>query len=203
MLRPLLHLEYENKLFSGSVGTLYIERSFLMGKKQNFTYQLVVMAFLIALEIIFTRFLSFQLPMVRVGFGFLPVAVAAIMFGPIWAGVGYVIGDILGMILFPAAGYFPGFTLSAFVTGFLFGVVLHKKDITLKRTFVAAFIVLTVVSLGLDTLWLSITLGKGFFALLPARIIKALVMVVIEPLTITLVWNKVVSKVPSVKANIA
>lgn len=174
-----------------------------MKKKQNFTHQLVVMAFLIALEIIFTRFLSFQLPMVRVGFGFLPVAVAAIIFGPLWAGIGYVIGDILGMMLFPTAGYFPGFTLSAFITGFLFGVVLHKKDITLKRTFVAAFIVLTVVSLGLDTLWLSITLGKGFFALLPARIVKALVMVVIEPLTITLVWNKIVSKVPSVKANIA
>lgn len=33
MLRPLLHLEYENRLFSGSVGTLYIERSFFDEKK--------------------------------------------------------------------------------------------------------------------------------------------------------------------------
>ena len=174
-----------------------------MEKKQNFTYQLVVMAFLIALEIIFTRFLSFQLPMVRVGFGFLPVAVAAIMFGPIWAGIGYTIGDLLGMFLFPTAGYFPGFTLSAFVTGLLFGLILHKKEITIKRTFIAAFFVITIVSLGMDTLWLSIILGKGFFALLPARIVKAVVMVIVEPLTITLVWNKIISKIPSVRTNIS
>ena len=69
-------------------------------KKANLTYQLIVMAFLIALEIVFTRFLSIQLPIARIGFGFLPVAVTAIMFGPIKAGICYAIGDVLGMLIF-------------------------------------------------------------------------------------------------------
>ena len=106
-----------------------------MSKKHNFTYQLVVMAFLVALEIIFTRFLSINLPIARIGFGFLPVAITAIMFGPIWAALCYTVGDLLGMMIFPTGQFFPGFTLSAFITGLLYGILLYKKDITIKRAF--------------------------------------------------------------------
>ena len=72
------------------------ERSFFMEQKSN-TKRLVVLAFLIALEIILTRFCSIQTPIVRIGFGFLPVAMMGILYGPIWAGIGYAIGDLLGM----------------------------------------------------------------------------------------------------------
>ena len=56
-----------------------------MEQKSN-TKRLVVLAFLIALEIILTRFCSIQTPIVRIGFGFLPVAMMGILYGPIWAG---------------------------------------------------------------------------------------------------------------------
>ena len=44
---------------------------------------------------------------------------------PISAGVAYAIGDILGMMIFPSGSYFPGFTLTAFLTGVIYGVVLY------------------------------------------------------------------------------
>lgn len=204
MLRPLLHLEYENRLFSGSVGKHYILKGvFLMSKKHNFTYQLVVMAFLVALEIIFTRFLSINLPIARIGFGFLPVAITAIMFGPIWAALCYTVGDLLGMMIFPTGQFFPGFTLSAFITGLLYGILLYKKDITIKRAFFAAFIVLTCITLCLNTYWLHILMGKGFIAILPTRISEAILMLFVQGITIPFVWNNVISKVPSVKANLS
>ena len=46
------------------------------------TADLVIMAFLIALEIVLTRFCSINTPILRIGFGFLPVAMLGIMYGP-------------------------------------------------------------------------------------------------------------------------
>lgn len=169
-------------------------------RKNNLTYQLIVMAFLIALEIIFTRFLSIQLPIARIGFGFLPVAVTAIMFGPIKAGICYAIGDVLGMLLFPSAAYFPGFTLSAFITGILYGIILYGHKVTGKRAFFAAFCVLLTITVFLNTFWLYLIMGKGFWALIPTRLAEAGLMLVVQTVTIPLVWNQVIVKLPHVQS---
>ena len=92
--------------------------------------KLVEISLLIALEVILTRFCSIYTGVLRIGFGFLPVAIIAMMYGPISAGVAYAIGDILGMMIFPCGSYFPGFTLTAFLTGVIYGVVLYKHPKT-------------------------------------------------------------------------
>ena len=170
-------------------------------KKRNFTYQLVVMAFLISLEIILTRFLSINMPIVRIGFGFLPVAVTAIMFGPLWSAACYAVGDVLGMLIFPSGAYFPGFTLSAFITGAIYGLIFYRKDVTFKRAFVAAALILVSITLGLNTYWLHIIMGKGFWAILPTRILNGVIMLVVQTVTIPVVWNKVISRLPHMKEN--
>ena len=169
-----------------------------MANKSN-TTRLVIMAFLIALEIILTRFCSINTAILRIGFGFLPVAMAGIMFGPWWDAVGYNIGDLLGMMIFPTGAYFPGFTLTAFITGFVFGFFLHGKDITWKRVLPASLIIVLGLNLVLDTVWLSILMGDGFIALLPTRILKCVVMLQIHLLLIPLVWNRIISKLPYIK----
>lgn len=164
-------------------------------KKDSFTTQLVVMALLIALEIILTRFLSIETPTMRFGFGFLPVAIMAILYGPWWTGAAGVVGDLVGMTLLPKAAFFPGFTLTAFLTGVIFGLLLYNKPITLKRTFVAALAVNVICSLCLDTLWLSIMYGDSFLVLLPLRLVKAAIMIPLETVLIYLVWTRAVSKI--------
>ena len=151
---------------------------------------LCVLAFFIALEIILTRFCSINTPIVRIGFGFLPVAMVGILFGPVWAGVCYAIGDILGYLIFPAGPFFPGFTLTAFLTGLTYGVVLYKKTITWKRTFFAALIVCCVFNLCLDTCWLQILYGQGVIAMLPGRFLKVAVMVPTQTFLIRFVWGR-------------
>lgn len=166
-----------------------------MGTKSN-TTRLVVMAFLIALEIILTRFCSINTPILRIGFGFLPVAMMGIMYGPLWSGIGYAIGDVLGMMIFPSGTYFPGFTLTAFLTGFAFGLFLHNKNITWKRVLPASLIILLGVNLCLDTFWLSILMGNAFIALIPTRILKCVLMLPVHLILIPLVWNRILSKLP-------
>lgn len=164
-------------------------------KKSSFTTQLVVMALLVALEIILTRFLSIETPTLRIGFGFLPVAVMAILYGPWWTGAAGVAGDLIGMTLMPKAAFFPGFTLTAFLTGVFYGLFLHKKEITWLRVLAASAFVNVVCSLGLDTLWLSIMYGDAFLALLPFRLVKAAIMIPLQTVLVYLVWNKGLKKI--------
>ena len=94
--------------------------------KNNSVKKLVEISLLIALEVILTRFCSINTATLRIGFGFLPIAIIAMMYGPLSAGVAYALGDLLGMMIFPNGSYFPGFTLTAFLTGVIYGLVLFK-----------------------------------------------------------------------------
>ncbi|MBB6217318.1 ECF transporter S component (folate family) [Anaerosolibacter carboniphilus] len=157
--------------------------------------KMVFLSLFIALEVVLTRFLSVQTPIVRIGFTFLPIAISSMMFGPIFGGVAAALADIIGMMVFPSGGaYFPGFTLTAFLSGVIYGVVLYKKPKNLVRISISAIIVSIVINLGLDTVWLMILTGKGFIALLPARIIKCLVMIPIQIPMIHIVWNYTVGR---------
>lgn len=165
-----------------------------MKTNQN-TSRLIIIAFLIALEIILTRFLSINTPILRIGFGFMPVAMIGILYGPLWAGMAYALGDILGMLIFPSGPYFPGFTLTAFLTGLVYGFFLYNKPVTLKRVLIPAAIVSIVLNLGLDTFWLYILMDQGVYALLPARLLKTAVMLPIQIILIPAVWQRLLSKV--------
>ena len=67
--------------------------------------KLVQISLLIALQIILTRFCSIQTPIVRIGFGFVPVVIIASMYGPISAGVANGIADIIGALLIMGKGF--------------------------------------------------------------------------------------------------
>ncbi|MBO4725770.1 MAG: folate family ECF transporter S component [Firmicutes bacterium] len=158
------------------------------------TARLVTIALLMAMEIILTRFLSISTPILRLGFGFLPIAVIGILYGPLWAGTAYALGDIIGALLFPIGDYFPGFTLTAFLSGFVFGLVLHGHEVTWKRSLLASCIVVLAFDLVLNTLWLSILYGNAFIVLLPTRIIKVAFAIPVETVLIKLVWDRVLAK---------
>ena len=88
------------------------------------TKTLTLMGLLIALEIVLSRFLSINAWNIRIGFSFVPIAAAGMLLGPIPAGIVAAAADILGATLFPSGPFFPGFTLTAFLTGTLLGVFL-------------------------------------------------------------------------------
>lgn len=157
---------------------------------KNNLRQLTTMALLIAINVILTRFLAIQTPIVRIGFTFLPIVISAILYGPWMAGVGAAIADVIGMMVFPTGAYFPGFTLTAFLTGLVFGFAFYKKEIGWGRIIIANLIVCLALNLGLDTVWLLIITGKGFAALLVPRIIKCAIMIPVQVLVTSAVVNK-------------
>lgn len=145
--------------------------------------RLTIIGLLISTQIILTRFLSIQTTVVRISFGFIPICIAAILYGPVYTGIMAAIADILGMIIFPKGIYFPGFTISAFVNGLLYGIFLYRKNIT-NIMIIWTVIIIGSINLALNSMWLMILTQKAYLIILLPKIFQFIVMVAITYFTI-------------------
>ncbi len=150
-----------------------------MFKAKFTTRQLTILALFTAIEIILSRFLSISAWNIKIGFSFIPVVVAAILYGPLAAGTVGALADFLGAILFPIGAYFPGFTLTAFLTGCVFGLFLHQKQ-GWPQIIAAVGINQFVLSLFLNTLWISVLYGSPYGPLLATRIVQCLILTAVQ-----------------------
>lgn len=141
---------------------------------------LVTMALLIAMNVILTRFLGIQTPLVQINFSFVPVVLAALLYGPIPAAIVGGFGDFLGAILFPAGAYFPGFTLTAVLAGLVYGFFLYRKPAAVWRAIAAVLIITVVLNMGLNTLWLWILMKDGVWGILSTRIPKYFIVAPVQ-----------------------
>ncbi|ADL03753.1 folate family ECF transporter S component [Lacrimispora saccharolytica] len=162
------------------------------------THSLVTMGLLIAIEVILTRFVSIQAWNLRIGFGFLPIAVAGMILGPVRAGIMAAIADFLGAILFPSGTFFPGFTFTALLVGILYGIFLYKKMNT-RRIATAIGIHQCILSLFVNTFWLSILYGSPYWPLFTTRIVQTVIMLFVEGICLVAVCNKKVSRILAFK----
>ncbi|QNK41622.1 folate family ECF transporter S component [Caproicibacter fermentans] len=135
---------------------------------------------LLALDVILGMFTLNLSPILKIGFSFLSVAAAGMLFGPVAGGTVGALGDIISYFINPTGPYFPGFTLNAFLSGAVYGWFLYKKPVTLLRSVLAKTVVTVLVSLCLNPLWLSVLYSKAFFAVLSARIVTNLILLPID-----------------------
>ena len=146
---------------------------------------IVVMATLVAMEIVLSRMLSYSVWDMKIGFAFLPVVIAAIVLGPVRAAIVAALADFLGAILFPIGAYFPGFTLTAALVGILYGLFLHK-DQPFWKILISVSIHQLILSLLMNTYWISVLYDSPFTPLLVTRLLQCAVMIPVELLVIGL-----------------
>lgn len=147
------------------------------------TKNIMLLALFAAISIILSRFLSFYLPIVavntvRISLGNIPIILAGLTLGPIAGLATGAIADFVGSTMFSALGYFPGFTLSAALVGFLPGVLKSVFNNTNRFSNVLAIVFITelITSVGLNTLWLSIMMNVNYFLLMLPRAGITLIM---------------------------
>ncbi len=93
---------------------------------QNALVRLTTTAMMVALSIIFTRWLGFPTTgMWRVEFGFFPIAIVAILYGPVWSATAYGLADLIGSLL--TTGMNPFILICKIVFGLLMGIFFYKK----------------------------------------------------------------------------
>ena len=153
------------------------------------TYSLTAMAMCVALEIVLSRFLSIQTPITRLGFSFIALALAGMLLGPVKAGVVGCVADLIGIFLFSGYTFNPGITLTAILTGVLFGLFLYKRP-SVIRCVMAAVLHQVVLSLLLNTLWLALMYGSTYPAMFISRLPQTAIMLPVEIVTLILICNK-------------
>ena len=147
-------------------------------KKPN-VLLLCTLGLLTAAEIVLSRFCSINTWNLKIGFGFVPIVLAAMLYGPVPAACVAGMADFIGAILFPIGTYFPGFTLTAILTGLTFGALLHKKQ-TLLRAGIAVAIVQLALGLGVNSYWIHVISGAPYVALLGSRFVQVAILIPVQ-----------------------
>ena len=155
---------------------------------------LVQLALLIAVEIVLSRWLSIQAFNYKISFAFVPVVLAAMLYGPVASGMMAAIADFIGATLFPVAAFFPGFTLTAFFNGAVYGIFLKKKQ-SMSHIVISVLITHLVGSLLLNTYWISFLYGTPFYSLLPIRIGQNVAMSVVSIIVIPMISKLLLPKI--------
>ncbi len=150
------------------------------------TKKLAISAMLITLDVLFTRMLAINTPIMKIGFGFAAVACAAMLYGPLWAMLTAALGDLAGALIFPVGAFFPGFTFTAAVTGLIFGLCLHKHQGGIWRPVLASGLNCFLVTLVANTALIAYISGNDFTVLFVTRIVQFFIMFPTQALV--LVW---------------
>jgi ECF transporter S component (folate family) len=171
----------------------YLKGEFFMSKLKK----VILSAMLLALLIVLSRFLSVNLFFIKISFGFVATMLCAIWLGPVYSTIVAGLGDLIGAYLYPFGAYFPGYTLSAILAGFIYGLFLYKKTSNkyTDRQFIVRLIVCTtiinlLINGGLNTLWLYMTLSDTSKIIIPIRIAKQLIFIPIQVIMIFLLEKK-------------
>ncbi len=152
---------------------------------------------LVAMEVILARF-SIHTWNLKIGFSFVPIVVAAIFYGPIAGGLVGAIGDVVSAVLFPVGAYFPGFTLTAFLTGMVFGWFFQKK-VTVWNTVLSVLVVQGVISQLMNTYWISFLYGSPFVPLFLTRLYQTAAMCIVQIAVILLMDRKLLPALHMIK----
>lgn len=143
-------------------------------------YALAGAAMLAALNIVIAEFRIPVGPYVNINFSFLTYGVSGYLFGPLLTGFVGIAADILKYLFHPDGAFHIGFTLNEFVIGFLYGIFLYKKKVTVVRTALAKLSTVLLINLFLTPLWLAQLYGQAYVFMVSARLIKNAVMFPID-----------------------
>ena len=167
-----------------------------MNKKLN-AYMISMMGLLIAIMVVLSRILGLEWQFIKISFDFVPKIVMAMMFGPIWTGIGAVIADIIGMMLFAKAAFFPGFTLNAFIGGCIYGYFFYKKEVTWKNAFLCTLANTLLIGFILTPIWLAMLYNQPLtsWVIWGPRLVKGALMLPIQTILTCVVGRAIPMKI--------
>ena len=145
-------------------------------KELKKTRSLAMAAMLLALAVVLGFFAIQVTESIKISFAFLVDELTGFLFGPFVGGVLGMLADLLKYMVRPTGPYFPGFTISELLTGMIYGLMLYKRPLKLTRVIAANTIVTVFVNMLLNTYWLTLLYGSVYAVILPARIIKELIL---------------------------
>lgn len=157
------------------------------------TKKLILSAMFLSILLVLSRFLSIKTSFLVISFSFIPIMLCSIYLGPKYSLTVAALGDLIGALVFPFGAYFPGFTITAGLMGFIYGIFLYKnpnkkiKDKTfILKLILSSLIVLIGVKVIIESAFLNIMYGKAYIAVVLTRITTQVIALPIQVVTIYL-----------------
>ena len=164
-----------------------------MSKNKFSTKMLATLSILVAMEVIIARFGTLRpTESIKISLDFIPIVIAAILYGPAPAVIMSILADVLGAFLFPVGPFFPGFTLTAAVTGLIYGLLLHKSQ-SMPRVVCAVVLQQLVCSMVINTFWLHVLYGLPYLPTMAARLVQCAVVTAMQIVVIPLIAKTILS----------
>jgi len=155
----------------------------------------MVMALMIAISVILSRFFSLQTEILRLSLGYIPIIITGILLGPVAGGIVGVAADFLGTTFFSAYAWFPPLALTPLFIGIWSGLLrgqFMKNNFWLTACF--NFCGNVIGRIIISSACLHILYGIGFDVLLATRIPSSIIMTAIESALIYMILKSPVTK---------
>lgn len=139
--------------------------------RQKSLYKLCTASILISLSIVFSRLLSIDLPIFRIGIGQVPLELAGFLLGPLYGGISAAAADLAGAYIKGIKIHY-GFTLDVVLIAVSWGLFrLIFKEKAFKLPYIIGIQIFTSISfnLFLRSYWILSFASKSYWAIVAAR----------------------------------
>lgn len=144
--------------------------------------QLTLTALMAALSIVLTRIVSILVMggSNRIGLGLVPIHLTGFLLGPFWGALCGLISDLIGVLINPMGTIFWGITVTTVLQGVIPGVVIRLWKGEDRRGIVIAMVISYVLlSLLMQSYWLSILMARPFSEMIAIRALPQLGFMII------------------------
>lgn len=161
------------------------------------TREIVGLAILIVLNILFADVLAIPIAGMQFDFGFISAAAMGMVFGANKSALASGISDIIGALILPHGTFFVGFTISAICGGYICGKFLHSKPISIKRSIILSVTLCLVVDLLLNSTWLYFFFMNKppFIPFITSRLIKLAILIPVQTVVLYALTKKLLPKI--------
>ena len=125
-------------------------------------------------------------PSLKIYFSFLAVSLGCMCYGPL---VGMMAGAVIDTVGFLISSfgepYFPGFLITAILSGLLYGMMLYRRKPTVWRIILLRLIINYGSNVLLGSVWKAMLYGKGYLYYVSTGLVKNTVLL---PLEVFLTW---------------
>lgn len=120
-------------------------------------------------------------PSLKIQFSFLAISLGCMCYGPL---VGMMTGAVIDSVGFLLSSYgepyFPGFMVTAMLSGLIYGVLLYRRKPTLLRIIVVRILINYGSNVLLGSVWKAMLYGKGYLYYATSGLVKNTIMLPIE-----------------------
>ena len=126
----------------------------------------------------------------KIYFSFLVISLGCYVYGP---AVGILVGfanDTLGFLISSfGEPYFPGYLITAILSGLIYGTLLYRQRITVLRLVVVRLVINYGSNVLLGSVWKAMLYGKGYYYYFTTGLVKNTTMLPIEVLLMVLMFQ--------------